>query len=251
MGARLGSVQTASGQHVRDAQSAGPEGDPLSPVCEAPTGFVVVAAHPLAGGIVTSYRQQFHAVVDPSDEAAGLMLRLRGEAGCQIGGRSKAVTQHGDSLLRSVLAGGRLVQEHDGSGAWWRCMCKTTQEFPATDGGVGAIVEALTLQEIVPEHVLCGAELRAALAPVDGGVAVLVTEGCAALVPEVFAAGAAAVLVFGGHTADGGSGESALAAAGTLERAIRLMRVGRRLDVAMRESGCDQHFALLFAPGAG
>eukprot|EP00892_Ulva_mutabilis_P003179 jgi/Ulvmu1/12862/UM098_0047.1 len=248
-----GSAHPARGLPFWQEQGSGGVGEQLSPVCEAPVGFVIVGAHPLADGVVASYRQRFHAVVDPSDEGTVLRLRLQGTSrSASCGGalgdaEASAAGTLGDSALGSMLRGGRLVRERGGSGAWWRCMCKTTQEFPAAEGGVGATVESLTLQEVVPERVLRGEVLRAALAPVDGGVAVLAAEGCEALVPEAFAAGAAAVLVFRGEQ----SGGDAAATAAALEHAVRLMRGGRRLEAAMRESGCHQYFALVVAPSKG
>lgn len=251
-GSRPASAQATSRLPFRDAGAwdVAAAGERLAPIHEAPTGFVIIGAHPHVGGIIASYEQRYHAVVDPSDEATVLKLRLQGASARNGSPGQHAPLHEGSTALWSVLRGGRLVREPNGDGAWWRCMSRTTQEFPAVDGGLGVTVEALTLQEVVPGRVLRGGELRAALAPVHGGVAVLVADGCEALVQEAFDAGAAAVLVIRGDMATGGTAEGTAAAAAVLGHAVQLMRGGERPEVAMRESGCDQHFALVVAPSS-
>lgn len=219
---------------------------------ETPAGFVIIGAHPHGSGVIASYRQQFHAVVEPSDEATVLKVRLEGAARrtAAPGTVSHPPNQRGSAAVESELYSGRMVQEPGGSGVWWRCMSKVTQQFPSPDGHGAVSVVALTLQEFLPDRVLRADELRAVLAQANGCVAVLTAAGCDALVQTVLAAGAAAVLVpHVGVVADGAGG-GILAAAQALMHTIRLARAGRRLDLAMRESGSNTYFSLVTGAGS-
>lgn len=215
---------------------------------QAPVGFVIIGAHPHGDGIVSSYRQKFHAVAEPSDEATVLRLRLQRS---QMGhAASRATTSlsgpAGGGLVDSPLCSGQLIREPGTAGAWWRCMSKVVQEFPSPDGKQTVPVAALVLQEVVPDRVLHGDELRLALANVQGGVVVLLGGGGEALVRSMLAAGAAAVLVPRGGASESRADESVLgASAEALMRTIELVRSGRSLDHAITDAGCNVYFTLI------
>lgn len=252
-----GGTWAGRGLPFRDVEACARHGQPhtlkLPPVYEAPAGFVIVGAHPHGSGVIASYRQQFHAVVEPSDEATVLKVRLQGGAphAAAPGTAPDHPNQRGAAAVESELHSGRMVQEPGGSGVWWRCMSKVTQQFPSPDGHGAVSVVALTLQQFLPDLVLRAEELRAVLAHAHGGVVVLLSAGCDALVKTVLAAGVAAVLVPHVDITQAGVGGGILAAADALMQTIRSVRAGHRLDLAMRESGSSTYFSLMTGASPG
>lgn len=218
-------------------------------MCDTPAGFIIIGAYPRGVGLIVSYRRQFHAVVEPSDEATVLKARLKGGAACPAAGHlaEDPPDQPGDTAIESELYSGRLVRAPGGEGVWWRCLSQVTQQFPSPDGQAGVAVVGMTLQEIVPDRVLQGEELRGALAQVHGGVAVLVGGACEALAQAVLSAGAAAVLMLRADVIETDAGSGIIAAAEALMVAVGLVRSGRRLDLAICDSGSHAYFSLVTA----
>lgn len=120
-------------------------------------GFVVVAAHFVADGLVARFCQSISQVVEGSEAAAALQARLRAPAADE--GSHEGATANADGL-RSMQ---EPVQTSDDSGAWCKCLLQQSQTIACPGADAPIHLNTLLMQEFRPDGVWPVQELLAVL----------------------------------------------------------------------------------------
>lgn len=214
--------------------------DPLGNVQDI--GFVVVAAHFVAEGMVAKYSQNICQVVEGSEAAKALQVRLGGPSSAEVSGQHESATTTSDRL------GGirEPVQTVDGTGAWFKCLLQHSQAIACPGSGSDApiLLNTLLMQEFRPESVWPVQELLGVLRKTSALV-VLPHAVPPDVVDLVMGCGPIACLVAKQCVDATGNLDGTAEAALCVAQVIEEVRSGNSLHTAMLRSDADKYFDLL------
>jgi hypothetical protein len=238
----------------RPSQSAA--SNPEQAACHAAlTGdvrFVVVAAHFVPEGVVSSYSESVLPLVEGSDAARALQQRC-GQSIQTESSQQRAMRKCGsgrfDDSLGGAFSQGCLLPAADGSGAWFKCLLQNSQVLTRPGSCTGPVhFRTLLMQEFRPEVVHTFVELVAVLTNVPGAFVVLHSAAPADLVNAVIAAGALACLV-PKRTVTSWDSRLQRRAARAVTDAIQCMRGGQTPQAAVHDgTDCSLYYDLVLPP---